>query len=157
MSAGLTFKYKAAQTDRSSTATATDDPDLVVSLVSGTTYRIKIALSFFSASATPGIRFALAYSSTLTNGHFFLPETTLQAAQNATAHQMVLGLSTNITGATNFTRTSTATANTTHRIHAFVFLQPSGNGTFSVQWAQSVSNGTATSLAAGSHMLIEEF
>lgn len=149
------FYFKATQTDRSSTASATDDPDLLVALTSGITYRIKIALSFFSASATPGIRYAFKYSSTLTDGFLQLIETTAQSADNTTTIQINIGLSGVITGGTNFTRSSSATANTTHRIHAFLILQPSANGTFSIQWAQSVSNGTATSLAAGSHMIVE--
>jgi len=157
MASVMSFKYKAAQTDRNTTATATDDPDLIVALTAGKSYRINLALSFFSTSATPGIRYAFGYTSTLTQALVRIIETTSQQANASTTHQIYTIITANITTPTNFTRASSATANTRHRIQGSFNLVVSGSGNFSVKWAQSVSNGTNTSLVAGSHMIIEEF
>jgi hypothetical protein len=151
------FYYKATQLDRVSTAVASDDPDLIAPLSAGLRYRINTILSFFSASATPGIRYAVAYSGTITQVICSILETTQQAANNATTHQINFLGSTDITGATNFTRNSSATANTRHKVHVQTFMTVGTSGNFSIKWAQSVSNATATSLAAGAHMVVELF
>lgn len=144
---GGSFLYadKASDTARSSTTTLADDPDLTITVVANTKYRVSGTLFVTNADTLAGFKLA-----------FVTPSGTLRIAQNARRD--------------NTTTTSTAHVHTTSgsgkgvsNAAAEMFLHFDGivdvagtGGAFKIQWAQFLSSASATTLLAKSYMRLEE-
>lgn len=143
--AGVTLRaMKLSDTSRANTITFTDDPTLCVTVVAGRTYAIELMLSHTSASATPGFKFVIDGPATSGwDGVRISNETGLGVTgttfDDATASVAIVMTAGQVTG-TN--------------VHAA--YRPSFAGDVCVQWAQIISNATATILREGSWMILTE-
>lgn len=144
-SEGIAAKaFKASSTDRSSTTSVTDDPDLLFALQAGATYRIDVFLLFIGVvTGTQGFKWAMAYSGSAS------------IVGSATGVQSLNSVG---TVRTPFTPTSSnslgtlATASNDALVYSFL-LKTNSAGTLSLQWAQANSSANATRLVTGSHMI----
>lgn len=144
--AGFSWKYKNADTSRTTTTTVADDPDLTISLSAGT-YIIRVSLCFSNASTSPGEKFKVAFS-----GTYSIATGTLEIGNHVAAG--IRGSYPNSTDADVFAPTF-SDANRNEWGFVNVFLKATGTGTFSLQWAQSTSHADATTLKKGSFMQIQ--
>lgn len=146
--------YKAAATSRASTATLTDDPDLQLPMEANAVYEFEIFGAGIAQNA-PGISWNLNFTGTVTSTRWkgqqqhnnsasfgVLSTINYDSAQNAIPSGTNLGWA-NGFGPFAFTFT----------IRGMISVGASG-GTFSLRWAQRVSNATAAQLDAGSFMRV---
>jgi len=144
-SEGIAAKaFKGSSTDRTSTTSIVDDPDLVFALQAGATYRIDVSLLFVGVtSGAQGFKWAIAYSGAAA------------IVGSATGIQSLASVG---SVRAPFTPTSSnsigpiATASNDALVYSFLF-KTSSAGTLSVQWAQSSSSANATRLVTGSYMV----
>lgn len=139
--------YKTASTSRSSTTSATADPDLVLAgLTASTTYEIRGLFSYTSTSATPGLIWGIGSG------------TDDDATMTASAVYVVAGASaTTINPLTYDDTTSAATsAGNIMSILMDGTLTTDAGGSFALYWAQNTSSGTATVMNAGSYLLVQQ-
>ena len=148
---GFQFARKTADESVTSSTTLQDDNHLVVAVVASAVYVLEMWVAYISASETPDLKFA-----------FTLPA-------SATASFSALGLFTSVTGSTAGSieagaqlaqTTPTASINVGAVngnlgmvVRGLVITGASaGNVTF--QWAQAVSNGTATTVKQDSWLML---
>lgn len=143
------FKYKAAHTDRPSTTTLTDDPDLTMPLDANAVYVVEFHLHY---AATDTARFRTAWT---------VPASAVGTRSSVGPDQGVILSSTSAGGAGrwgvhNFGTTATygtrdsATNQCAAMEEATVITTTAG--TCALQWSQVTSSATATRLAQGSWM-----
>lgn len=144
--------YKAANTDRASTITLVDDPDLTASLAANAVYRIEFYLHMGAATAgdvqtmwtvpagATGNRSAVGPASAEA-GTVNADPTTIRMGVHGYGTAVVYGsartTNTNLWFALEESIVTTTTA-----------------GTCAIQWAQAVSNATASRMGAGSYMVV---
>lgn len=140
-------KAKSVDTSRASTTAYADDPHLTFQGVANAVYNILIHINVL-APVTPLVKFQFVFpSGTYTGGTWeYDPGTddwqpnplTGSTSQSSPAAMLVFA-------------TGNATNNIPARFQGRLALGASG-GTCALQWAQSVSNATATILRAGSYL-----
>lgn len=143
LNTSVTYKSKAADTARSSTAVAAADPDLTTTLSTGI-YEIEVFLGM-STSGSGGARLQFNFTGTLdtptqvvmvqqNNGGSWSGYTQNGIAINGTVTETIGGVDETIHGRTS--------------------LNVTAGGTFAVYWAQNTSDAAATTMRAGSSMRI---
>jgi len=133
-------KVKAAATSRTNDATLASDPDLQFAMAAGETYAIRLKV-FFTAPATPGLKFALVGPASPTR---------VQAERRVRAPG---GTTETIAGDDVYTASTAIAGNAT--AHGFltmdIVVENGANaGTFAFQWAQNAANANACAVRAGS-------
>lgn len=138
---------KPSNTDRSSTTTFVDDPDLALQLEANAVYQVVFYLHFAALDAA---RFKTAW--TVPSG-----ATGNRSAVGPDQGVILSGTSSGGTGrwgAHNFTTSVTYGTRDSATNQCFAMeestLTTTNAGTLALQWAQATSNATATRLAAGS-------
>lgn len=148
------FQPKTAdQSSPASTTTLFDDTHMALALPAAGTYLVEGMFIASSASTTPEIKIAWAYTGTLTSGYRtgFGPSTASTDPLGATAQ----GFRAAAAGNTSAAITSSVAygldgTNWTAILEKGLVIV-SNAGTLKVQWAQNVSNATVTTLRAGSY------
>ncbi|KGQ19941.1 PE-PGRS family protein [Lysobacter dokdonensis DS-58] len=139
---------KTANTSRTSTTTLADDPHLSFACTSGTTYRVRVFVSYSSVSSTPDFKYNPAFSAAFTNEFTirrqFLPVGTIGTDNEAVA------VGTGIINSAGVGVTSSAAGQ--GFVHLDLIFTASASGTFSFQWAQNTSDVTAVIVLAGSYL-----
>lgn len=138
--------YKSSNTDRASTTTLANDPDLTFTLAANAVYTVEFYLHYAGA-LTPGeIRTAWTVpSGTSGNRGVHGPGSSATSDDNISTRSGVHGYATTVeygvrsSGATNQQLAIEESLVTT-----------SAAGTCAIQWAQALSSATATRMAAGS-------
>jgi len=131
---------KSATTSRASDATLASDPDLQFTMAAGKTYAIKLKV-FFTAPATPGLKFALVGPASPTR---------VQVERRVRAPG---GTIETIAGDDVYTASTAIAGNaTTHGYLSMDIVVENGanGGTFAFQWAQNAANANACAVRAGS-------
>lgn len=148
------FQAKAADQTVTSNATLADDTHLALALPAAGTYVVEGIFLASSASTTPELKIAWAYTGTLASGYRvgFGPSTASTDPLGATAQGVRAAAAGNtaatITAATAYGLDGT---NWTAIIEKGVVIVSTA-GTLKIQWAQNVSNATGTTLRAGSYL-----
>lgn len=141
---------KGSFTARTSTTTLADDPDLVVTLRAGVTYVIE--LDILAIGSTTG-DLKIAYSNTGTVSDVWVARTTLGPATTLVDPRDSGNINIGAFNAAALTTTQAyGTGGTTNRIHVyekFVVQGGASGGNLALQWAQNVSDGTATTITKG--------
>lgn len=145
------YAWKAANLDRASTTTLTDDPDLTMQLDANATYRVEMFLHF---AAIDLARFRTAW--TVPSG-----ATGNRSAVGPDQGQILSGTSSGGTGRWGvhaFTTICTYGSRDSGANQCFALeestLITTTAGTCALQWAQATSNATATRLGQGSFMRV---
>lgn len=144
------YARKAADTSRSSTTTHADDPDLTVTVAASAVYLVNCGLYYHSTSQTAGDFKA----------QFVAPSgAALQASVNTYAAASSANTD-DLTGCVTLTTSMScgvvATADPYNPCQVLGLLVTGGSaGAFKVQWAQNVSNATATVLKANSYLYVQ--
>ncbi|MGY5127267.1 hypothetical protein [Streptomyces nigrescens] len=146
------FVYKTTSTDRASTTTLADDPDLVGTFIAGDTYLVELHLLIGAGttglmntawkvpSGATGLK-AVHGPSSVAAG----TDTLTNAADNITARMGSHAFTTTITyGRRN------ANSNLLYVIETGIVTMGATTGLFALQWAQSASSATATRMGVGS-------
>lgn len=134
---------KAAKTSRSANTTPSIDPDLQVSLLSGS-YRFQIWMTDFSSGTSAGgLAGRVTYSGTFSSGSWGM----VGSGSNV-ANVSALGINSVSVG--TFQTTQAGNGN---MLISGAFVATS-SGTFGLSWAQNTSNATASVLEVGSWMMI---
>lgn len=136
----VTWVVKPSNQSKTEDTTLDADDDLVLSLVSGKTYRITIDVRATADSATPDIQIRVSYSGTHSNGWW------IWAANTSAASGRTLG-------SDDFSR-PLDTNNGGFQLTAV--LTTTSTGTISFDWAQANSSTDATSVLAGSLIVARE-
>jgi len=142
------------QTKNSDTALA-DDNTLAVALTAGKKYMITGVIAVY-AHATPDFKYAWSFTGTanaeagVTYAHI---GRALAAGAATTTYPIGNGYLT-----TPITRSIAGSSTAEHRlgVQIEVMIDVSGDGTFSLQWAQNTSDANNTTVKAGSWLLVEE-
>jgi len=137
---GPTYARKTSDTSRSSTVTLTADPDLTLAVLANTTYEVEALLLPNSASATPGFGLGQTVPAGA-SGRFGASSWTEVSGSGGDSFDQA--------GSTGLT---IAAATTTWVLYKGVLVVGGTAGSFTITWAQAVSNATATVLKAGSYL-----
>lgn len=137
------LKYKTADTSRASNAAYADDPDLAASVVAGGVYFVEI-YGVYQAGATGQIKFQMTFpSGTMEASSWEYDPGTDEWAATTVLSQASPAL---------FVGGLTGTAgNVPFRLQGTAIIGTTG-GTLALQWAQNVSNATATIIRKGTIM-----
>lgn len=135
------MKRKAANTGRNTTTTVTDDPDLLFAVAANETWDFEIKAYAVSANATPDVKFTCTgpSGSTVTYAGWTQDNAGTPAAIAATAGGTTNSFDMGGNQPVVITISGTCTNGATP-------------GNLSFQWSQNVSNGTNTTVAAGSSL-----
>lgn len=142
------IKAKSADTPRTSTTTFADDPHLTFQGVANTTYDLLIR-GVYQAPVTPLIKFQFVFpSGTYSGGDWdYDPGTDEWAANPATGSTSQSSPASLVAGLAGH-----ASNNYPFRFQARLALGATG-GTCALQWAQNVSNASATTVRMGSWLV----
>lgn len=147
------FRYKAANTDRASTTTFADDPDLTCALDASAVYRVEFWLHFAAidqVSGSPAGRFKTMWNvpaGWTGNRSAVGPDQGAILSSTSSGGQGRWGVHNFSTSATYGDRDSTT--NLAFALEEGTIFTTTA-GTVTLQWAQAVSNASATRLAQGS-------
>ncbi|MFF3547037.1 hypothetical protein ACFYXD_35030 [Streptomyces platensis] len=146
------FVYKTTSTDRASTTTLADDPDLVGTFIAGETYLVELHLlvgagttglmttAWKVPSGATGLK-AVHGPSSVAAG----TDTLTNAGDNITGRFGSHAFTTTVTyGRRN------ANSNLLYAIETGIVTMGATTGTFALQWTQSASSATATRMGVGS-------
>jgi hypothetical protein len=149
-----TYSVKTANTARTSTATLSNDPDLVYAITAAGTYRIDAYLYFTYGLATSpagGFSLNLNYGGSFVSGAG--GSTFVTSAGSTVQGNGLLIQSTQTTSAVSYN--PGLSPNTYSSIFTLNgALIATGTGTLGLSWAQASSSATATTLYAGSYLAI---
>lgn len=138
--------HKDADTNRSSTATLAADPDLVFTAGKRTIYEFKIAVRLYGPQSAGDFRFGIVAPS----GARFAYDYQFRAGAGGTS--VAYTINTDSTNDTQLQTSGLAAPNYDNlEISAVVWVGDTA-GSVGLQWAQGTSNGTASTVAAGSFM-----
>jgi len=144
--------WKNSNTDRASTTTVTDDPDLTTTLEANATYRVIFYLHY---AATDTARFKTQW--TVPSG-----ATGNRTAVGADQGVILSSTSSGGTGRYGVHSYTTACTYGTRNDNTLLCsaveeatLTTSSAGTLAIQWAQATSSATATRLGAGSSLHVQ--
>ena len=136
--------FKLTATDRSSTTSIADDPDLLFALQADATYRIDVSLLFVGVTTgTQGFQWAIGYTGSVA---------LIGSAIGIQSLNSVGTVRTPFTPTSANSLGTMATASNDGLVYSFV-LKTTTAGNLSVQWAQAVSSANATRMVAGSYIL----
>lgn len=141
-----TTKIKPATESITSDNTLSDDAELVIALAAATKYFIRVNV-LFTTSATPGFKFATAYSSTVTG----TPQSYYRGLIGGSAGGAGVELSGQVAGLITSAALAGATTGTGH-VAIEQIIETNGAGNWSFQWAQNTSGGATTSVFWGSNI-----
>ncbi|MFE7973014.1 hypothetical protein [Streptomyces shenzhenensis] len=144
--------YKVTNTDRTSTTTFADDPDLTTTLEANAVYRVAFYLHY-AAMAAAGFKTLWTVPAGASGNRSAIgPEQgvtlALTSGSGGTGRLGVHAYATTVTYGTRDHATNQAWA-----LEESI-ITTSSAGTLAVQWAQATSNATATRLAAGSSLVV---
>ena len=150
------YIVKPAGTNRSSTATPTDDPDLTLAIAATGTYLVDLDLAVLCGAAAGGFQFYVNYTNTAwnTQTNYDFPFTSVNGGS---AFVGFAGL-----GSTNLVAPAAGSINpglagVVVSLKASLLVQVDAvAGTLSLRWAQAASNVTATQLMKGSTMRVRQ-
>ncbi|MFG2352572.1 hypothetical protein [Streptomyces sp. NPDC048521] len=151
------YAYKPSDTNRASTTTFTDDPDLTMPLDANAVFRVKFELNYTAIDQVSGSaagRFKTAWTTPA-------GATGVRSAVGADQGTVLSSTSSGGQGrwgVHNFTTAATygdrdSTVNQVFAMESGTVFTTSA-GTVALQWAQAVANASATRLAAGSFMRV---
>lgn len=138
-------KWKAADTNRNTTVTVTDDPDLTMTLQASATYMVKfvgmagaatasdVRTAWTVPSGATGLKYCLGPGSSATTRD----DMSMRSGVHVHSSEIVYGIS------------------STSLFSGFVeygIVTTTSSGTLAIKWAQGTSGGTNTTMAAGSFM-----
>lgn len=147
---------KTVATDRASTSTLADDPDLTTTLDANATYLIEFGLHMVSPITSAPVSVLIKTQWTVPSG--------------ATGNRWAIGIGStqnesnanNVSGRFGVHGFATAVVygsrgNSTSQIGALesAIVTTTSSGTCAIQWAQNTSNAQASSMSAGSYMKIK--
>lgn len=141
-------KTKTADTNRNTTVTTAADPDLTYAVPAAGTYQVEATLIFDSANAAAGFKYTYGFTGTQTLNVGF---------ETGFVNAGIVG-PTNINNLTAGARsygTVSTTANSNYVILTGTFLITVA-GTLSINWAQSSSSATNSTLRAGSWLKVTQ-
>lgn len=141
------WRVKTSNESRTATTTYSDDGQLNAwTLAASTVYMLSGCLIFQSASTTPDAKVQLDTSSAFTDAYWqaIYGDSTNTSPDYAAANPTVTDLVIDIDSASAYTI-----------VHLSGMIQVNSAATVNLQWAQNVSNGTATTLRAGSWIRLE--
>lgn len=144
--------WKTTNTDRASTTTMTDDPDLTVTLEANATYR---AIFYLHYAALDAARFKTQWtvpSGATGNRTAVGPDQGVILSSTSSGGTGRWGVHGYTTACTYGTRDPSA-VNLCSAVEEAV-MTTSSAGILAIQWAQATSNATATRLGAGSSLLV---
>lgn len=145
-----TRKTKAVDTDRASTTTLTDDPELSgLPLQANTKYLIEYVISIGNTTANPGIKLLPAYSGSLQNGNDRSGRTSTFLAVN-NGNVGLLSTTVEIGTANSVNANAGTQPQGTVVIKGVIHTNSAGN--LSLEWAQQTSNVNNASVLIGSTM-----
>lgn len=142
---------KTSGTQRASTTTLADDPDLTVTLDANATYFVEAWLHFVSPT-TEGIKTAWTTPSGASGNRLAFGEGSTQSASNAdnvSGRFGVHGFGTSVTYGDRASNTTQCAAIET------AIVTTSSSGTLAVQWAQATSGANAAEMSAGSCLRVK--
>ena len=156
------YAAKASNTARASTATLSNDPDLVYAISAAGTYRIEAMVNasylLTTISNNGGLTLNLNYSGTFTSGQTASPLVIVggNITPAATTATYVSNTIQSTATAVSVQIVQIASSTTTYYSQFFITgtLIATGAGTLGLAWAQAVSNATATTLYAGSYLAV---
>ncbi len=132
---------KTSDQSKTNNNTLANDNTLSFSMAANTKYSVRMRI-YFTAPANPDFKYALTGPGSST----VRVERKLRAPNTTT---LAIGADTTYTGST----TVTGDANSNGYLEIDVIVQTGGSsGTFAFQWAQESSNGTASTVLAGSYL-----
>jgi hypothetical protein len=137
---------KTADESKTSNTTLANDSALTLALSASTSYRFKIKLFYYSASATPNIKIAMAYSGTIAA----IDWTLVGSPMGNVSYQYLT-----VTSGHGSLMGSTAisiNASGEGWADIDIAISTTNAGTFAIQWAQNASSVTATTVTRGSSM-----
>lgn len=143
----ISSKLKTADQSISNSTTLTDDTDLQFTMTASVSYRFDILIFVTSASATPDFKFQI--TSAITPADIRYQVEVWQAGVGLTLDGHTIETAYNSVISANWG----APPNTYCRLQGTV-TNGATIGTFKVQWAQRVSNATATTVKRGSSLNI---
>lgn len=142
----ILWARKTANTDRTSTTTFADDPDLTLAVEAGAVYDVRAVLSFHSSSQTASdykFKFTAPASSTLLAGAVFDDNT-----GTTLADVVISGLTLNNSPSGGIIQT----VEPWNPVLVLGTLVVGSAGNFTLQWAQNTSSATVTRLQAHSSL-----
>jgi hypothetical protein len=140
------FAFKSANTDRASTTTLADDPDLTFQLEANAVYRVMFIMHYAALSAAEiKTQWTTPTGATGNRSAVGAPSGTTDATAAPTMRLGVHNFTTTITYGTR----SSAT-NLCYALEESI-VTTTNSGTCALQWAQNASNATATRMGSGSY------
>jgi hypothetical protein len=150
----MPVKLKTSDESRNTTTAFAADSKLVAALDASEQYFFDV-LVLFSAGATPDFKMRLAYSGTLTEARFSILQkeanNTWTSEGTPTTRPTFMNAA-QITTPTGFALGGNDSASTTGGYHYRGVLTTNAAGNLSVEWAQNTSNGTDSTVKAGSYL-----
>jgi hypothetical protein len=147
------YAVKATATSRASTITLADDPDLVIALPASTVWSVRCT-GIYVGNDTGDFRYAFTFpTGAKLSGQNLGAHTAALAAASTSGSGEWWGRSDFSTPLTDYT----LGASTTDVAFSFVglIIMSTTAGNLTLQWAQSVSNATNTTLKIGSHLVAQ--
>ena len=146
-----TLVKKTSETSRASTTTMTDDPDLQIAIPGAGSYVIRGRVWIYLESQTAGINWKFNFTGTTSSIVSYRSNYTTQGTSSGPDNDFTLR--------TTFLPTGSGSANThPHLTSTFEFvIAATSAGTLSFQWAQLVSNASATHVYGGSYLEWADF
>jgi hypothetical protein len=133
--------WKIASTSRNTTISRTADPDLTLSVEANSLYTGKFVIVYSSTSVTPGLNWSFGVPAGAT-GHY-----TYTAGQTTTDTNIYFAIASG---------GGPPTINGTLGLSGQFWLDTAATaGTFSINWAQLVSNAANVTLEAGCYMTLK--
>jgi hypothetical protein len=149
------YRVKTSDEARNTTVTLADDSMLSVSLAASTTYWIEVAVGF-NTGATPDIKATISYSSTITEAlgvlYGTIPSTDSRAVSSAQTLRTLPINGAFFTTPRALGGAGSATAAATGGWYVRALFKSNGAGTLKVQWAQTVSDASNTTVLKGSYI-----
>lgn len=143
------FVYKSADESVTSSTTLQDDNHLFVTLPEVGTYIVEFWIIATSASDTPDVKYAVKWTGTADVAVFMLAPDS--AATSPVAQAIHIVRPTDASTPTAEVGAGATTSNTYTRMHCLVRTS-TPNVVVTLQWAQLVSNATASTVLTGSHV-----
>jgi len=147
------LKQKATTTNRASTTTLTNDPDLTYAITAAGTYRVQVCAGWSTNSGSQGINANLNYSGTLGNSLAHYEVFSVTGVASPSVASLSTAVSSTVTGAgLGSGAVDNGGIYTPFMIDA-VFVASTA-GTVAFAWAQDFSAVTNLGIDAGSYMII---
>jgi hypothetical protein len=147
------LKQKSATTNRASTTTLTNDPDLTYAITATGTYRVQVFAGWSTNGGAQGINANLNYSGAISNGIANYEIYSVTGADSTSVASLTYPLATTVTGQGLTSGNADNGGIFTPYVIDSVF-QATNVGTVAFAWAQFTSSATNLSVTAGSYMIV---